>query len=295
MLVSNGTINWIEVCDQIRSEQRLCDITLQKILLVGMWSNGEYNPNNTKASNPIPFSILKAIINTQTKQIKGAKSNILSCALMNNSLSATVMEQLLSENDGQWMSHEADDKLLCSTFLVENVSWPFDKLQVLLHHFGEGAHFIFRMALLMRQKVDVLCIIAEKVSVDKYFSLYEGSKRHQSILNSDTSNLLHLALKVKLGWDEGLALILCRNTALAAVKTEGHLPLHQALESGTLEWNKGLKQLLASHPSAVVVKDDITGLYPFMIASTNPFTTLDVIYELLKQSPYLSNVTISLE
>ena len=163
----------------------------------------------------------------------------------------------------------------------------FGQIQVLLRHFGDGAHFIFRMALLTGQQLDVLCMIAEKVTIEEYLSLCKVSKRHEAILNSNTSNLLHLCLEVNLGWDDGLALILCRDTTQAAIKTQGRLPLHHALERCNLEWNKGIDQLLSCHSSAVVVEDEITGLYPFMIASRNPFTALDVIYELLKRSPYL--------
>jgi hypothetical protein len=67
----------------------------------------------------------------------------MACALMNHALSVPVMDQLLMEEDDQWLSHEEDDYLLNSSFPfwgVPMINWQccFDILAIVLILFVNG-------------------------------------------------------------------------------------------------------------------------------------------------------------
>ena len=72
----------------------------------------------------------------------------------------------------------------------------------------------------------------------------------------------------------------------------GRLPLCQAIAKRKT-WKNGLKSILDAYPDALSLKDDITKLFPFMLASAfdhnNPSSIIcfDTIYRLLKANPEL--------
>ena len=162
-----GPKEWECIFNLIKSKPSLCDSILQKTVLIGMF-NGPLSSGTTTDDSSIPFHILQSIIHSRAKPLRRVKSNILVCALMNYAISAQVLDQLLMEEDGQWLSHEEDDYLLNSSFLFQGVPWPLDKLAVLLRHFGNGAHFIFKRAHLSGQDMDVLSMIAKSMTAERY-------------------------------------------------------------------------------------------------------------------------------
>jgi len=83
---------------------------------------------------------------------------------------------------------------------------------------------------------------------------------------------------------------------------QGRLPLHIACASGNKIWLKGgIKSLLYAEPSALNIKDDLTGLFPFMLAATSPLQSteddknimnddcsqIELVFQLLVNNPTL--------
>lgn len=72
--------------------------------------------------------------------------------------------------------------------------------------------------------------------------------------------------------------------------SEGHLPLALAARSA-LPWKEGTECVFKAYPKAMRVKDDKTGLYPFMLAAAaegaDAAAQVDTIFQLLRQEPTL--------
>lgn len=72
-----------------------------------------------------------------------------------------------------------------------------------------------------------------------------------------------------------------------AAKVRNHnnrLPIHIAAERG-IKWNFGLREIFYSNPSALSIQDDVTGLFPMMLAACESQNDLNSIFELMKNHP----------
>ena len=68
--------------------------------------------------------------------------------------------------------------------------------------------------------------------------------------------------------------------------TQRRLPLHLAVANG-LSWCKGLRCIYRAHTRAVAEVDNITGLYPSILAATAKRPDLSSIFELLRRNPFI--------
>ena len=63
------------------------------------------------------------------------------------------------------------------------------------------------------------------------------------------------------------------------------LPIHIASDIG-FGWNYGLREIFYSNPTALSVQDDVTGMYPIMLAACEKSKCdLDGVFELMKRNP----------
>jgi ankyrin repeat protein len=72
--------------------------------------------------------------------------------------------------------------------------------------------------------------------------------------------------------------------AIHAVDRKGRLPLHWATVSGR-NLNEGTQELIDADPTVLRLADN-DGMFPFMLAATNMETSLDTIYQLLRECPH---------
>ena len=69
---------------------------------------------------------------------------------------------------------------------------------------------------------------------------------------------------------------------------DGRLPLQLAIASGK-KWTTGVKSLLEAYPDAIMLRDPVTNLYPFMLAGTVKKGGCTTIFELLRSNPSLAH------
>jgi len=76
----------------------------------------------------------------------------------------------------------------------------------------------------------------------------------------------------------------------------GKLPLHLACATGR-RWNDGVKHLTTAYKAAISIKDEDTGLFPFMIAAAvqNDMASLNCVYNLFRECPNLYQFCPQLE
>jgi hypothetical protein len=75
----------------------------------------------------------------------------------------------------------------------------------------------------------------------------------------------------------------------------GRLPLHVAAEKIPV-WNCNVEEIAKADPSALLLRDPLTKLYPFMIAAmadsiqpdVKPVSNISVVYELLRMKPEMN-------
>ena len=68
--------------------------------------------------------------------------------------------------------------------------------------------------------------------------------------------------------------------------TNNRLPLHNVLLDHKWTWNEGICSLVTLYEEGISIKDERSGLYPFLLASVEE-GDLDTGYELLRRAPYL--------
>mmetsp|Transcript_3788 Transcript_3788/g.3904 ORF Transcript_3788/g.3904 Transcript_3788/m.3904 type:complete len:404 (-) Transcript_3788:118-1329(-) len=93
---------------------------------------------------------------------------------------------------------------------------------------------------------------------------------------------------------ENLISMLARLNPLAAnhVNSNGRMPLHEAISSGK-QWDNGIESLVNSARHSVTHKDEnVTNLFPFMMAASAHGGCLDTTYNLLRQCPELNRLKI---
>jgi hypothetical protein len=74
----------------------------------------------------------------------------------------------------------------------------------------------------------------------------------------------------------------------------GRLPLHSAIGSGK-SYEQGVKGLADAHPEALLLPDEVTKLYPFMLAATagGDKKNCSTIFELMRLTPELVKMGLS--
>jgi len=66
-------------------------------------------------------------------------------------------------------------------------------------------------------------------------------------------------------------------------QSRSRLPLHMALATG-LKWTMGLKEIIENNMCALEERDEVTGLFPFMLAAQSKDHAMDDIFYLLKNN-----------
>jgi len=72
---------------------------------------------------------------------------------------------------------------------------------------------------------------------------------------------------------------------------DGRLPLHLAIVHGS-DLKSVVDPILVAAPQDIAASDPLTNLKPFMLAASNDYTTLDVVYRLLVIDPSLLETTL---
>mmetsp|Transcript_31838 Transcript_31838/g.46908 ORF Transcript_31838/g.46908 Transcript_31838/m.46908 type:complete len:404 (-) Transcript_31838:145-1356(-) len=67
---------------------------------------------------------------------------------------------------------------------------------------------------------------------------------------------------------------------------KGDLPLHLAIKSGK-KWEEGVEIILHAYSGAITLRDEESGLSPFMLAAVGNGASLDCIYHVLRACPEL--------
>eukprot|EP00568_Trieres_chinensis_P016230 CAMPEP_0183320048 /NCGR_PEP_ID=MMETSP0160_2-20130417/65243_1 /TAXON_ID=2839 ORGANISM="Odontella Sinensis, Strain Grunow 1884" /NCGR_SAMPLE_ID=MMETSP0160_2 /ASSEMBLY_ACC=CAM_ASM_000250 /LENGTH=487 /DNA_ID=CAMNT_0025486657 /DNA_START=1 /DNA_END=1464 /DNA_ORIENTATION=+ len=80
----------------------------------------------------------------------------------------------------------------------------------------------------------------------------------------------------------------CRGDVSAAgmMDKQQQLPLHRAIASGR-GFHDAMRALIDAAPRALETRDGVTQLYPFMMAAVGADADVDLVYTLLKETPWL--------
>ena len=87
---------------------------------------------------------------------------------------------------------------------------------------------------------------------------------------------LQIAIRESVAWDQGLRSIFEAFTS--AIKRPR---LNMGCEYG-LQWSNGMKEVMETNKESIGVYDEVTGLYPFMLAAAGVSSDVNVIFETMR-------------
>jgi len=71
------------------------------------------------------------------------------------------------------------------------------------------------------------------------------------------------------------------------IDADGRLPLHWYVAGGRRRFDHGMVALIAAAPKALETRDGKEHLYPFMLAAVGEDSSIDAVYNLLRETPWL--------
>ena len=143
--------------------------------------------------------------------------------------------------------------------------------------------------LLQHEAIRILPLHILELAIKRFGSTYHLLS--SSDLIGETS--LHVVADVqqyKYGnWEKVIQCLLdldgkCGRSSAQIFDKKGQLPLHMAIKNG-LKFTNGLSDIVGAYPISLDVTDELTGLYPFMLAAVCKNSDLETSFELLRENP----------
>ncbi len=180
------------------------------------------------------------------------------------------------------MDHSKSDKKESSD---ASVSIPFSELNGTLNSLVHVTPFpVYHSAI---QRIS-------SISVLEYVVVQNLLNSHPLQLDRYGRTALHLVAEIQTeaeDWYEIIYHLLCdeehgSQDCAYIQDNKSRYVLHTAAENG-LGWSNGLELILNANEEVLECRDEVTGLFPYMLAASGERSDLDSIYELLRRNPGL--------